>query len=138
MNPSPERPSLIELEQMPACEACDAGFRLAGDGVHYDDAKGGWTWGVCRREVARLRLIGHLESALHRAEQAEADKAAVEAMLAHLGLEPWVDGRSIHDGHRPWHQHVTMILGSLQARAEQRSGDSAGRGVESGADESAS
>lgn len=35
------------------CEACDAGYRLADDGIHYNDASGGWTWGVCRKVVAK-------------------------------------------------------------------------------------
>jgi hypothetical protein len=35
------------------CEACDAGYRLAADGIHYNDARGGWTWGVCRKIVAQ-------------------------------------------------------------------------------------
>lgn len=36
------------------CEACERGYRLAGDGLHYDDEHGGATWGVCRRVVAKL------------------------------------------------------------------------------------
>ena len=31
------------------CEACEAGYRLVADGIHYDDARGGWTWGLCRK-----------------------------------------------------------------------------------------
>ena len=31
------------------CEACEAGYRLAPDGLHYNDARGGGTWGVCRK-----------------------------------------------------------------------------------------
>lgn len=36
------------------CEACDAGYRLAKDGLHYNDEHGGRTWGVCRKVVASL------------------------------------------------------------------------------------
>lgn len=35
------------------CEACDAGYRLADDGIHYDARDA--TWGVCRKVVAILR-----------------------------------------------------------------------------------
>jgi hypothetical protein len=38
-----------------SCEACDAGYRLVADGIHYDDARGGQTWGVCRKVVEQLR-----------------------------------------------------------------------------------
>lgn len=31
------------------CEACEAGFRLVPDGIHYDDVHDGLTWGVCRK-----------------------------------------------------------------------------------------
>lgn len=37
------------------CEACDAGYRLGRNGVHYDDAHGGSTWGVCQKIVAANR-----------------------------------------------------------------------------------
>lgn len=30
------------------CDACDAGYRLADTGIHYDDERGGDAWGVCR------------------------------------------------------------------------------------------
>ena len=36
------------------CEACDAGYRLNSDGLHYDDDRGGRTWGVCRKVVELL------------------------------------------------------------------------------------
>lgn len=32
------------------------------------------------------------------------------AMLRHVGLEPWPDGRSILDGKRPVDQHISMIV----------------------------
>lgn len=35
------------------CEACEQGYRLAKDGLHYDDERGGATWGVCRKVTAR-------------------------------------------------------------------------------------
>jgi len=36
------------------CEACDAGFRLNPDGLHYNDSRNGATWGVCRKFVAAV------------------------------------------------------------------------------------
>lgn len=46
------------------CEACQRGCRLNPDGLHYDDERGGRTWGVCRRVVAELerQLHGHIQS----------------------------------------------------------------------------
>lgn len=47
--------------QLPSvtCEACDAGYRLVteglGAGLHYDDKRGGQTWGVCRKVTAAQR-----------------------------------------------------------------------------------
>jgi hypothetical protein len=41
-----EIPTPIEDVQ---CEACESGFRRASDGLHYDDAHGGATWGQCRK-----------------------------------------------------------------------------------------
>lgn len=35
------------------CEACDAGYRLTADGLHYDHKD--WTWGVCRKVVAAIK-----------------------------------------------------------------------------------
>lgn len=35
------------------CEACDAGYPLAPDGLHYDPRD--VTWGVCRKVVAAIR-----------------------------------------------------------------------------------
>ena len=31
------------------CKACEAGYRRVADGMHYNDAAGGVTWGVCRK-----------------------------------------------------------------------------------------
>jgi hypothetical protein len=39
----------------PTCEACESGMRLTPDHLHYDDARGGATWGVCRKFVAKCR-----------------------------------------------------------------------------------
>lgn len=44
-------------EEPITCEACEAGYRLAVDGLHYDDDGGGWTWGVCRKVSRRKGLI---------------------------------------------------------------------------------
>ena len=42
------------LRALASCEACAAGMRLGDEGaLHYDDARNGATWGVCRRVVAR-------------------------------------------------------------------------------------
>lgn len=43
-------------QEKATCEACEQGFRLAPDGIHYDDARGGWTWGVCRKVTASLSV----------------------------------------------------------------------------------
>lgn len=40
----------VEVE----CEACERGYRLNPDGLHYNDARGGATWGVCRKKVAAI------------------------------------------------------------------------------------
>ena len=31
------------------CEACERGYRLNPNGLHYNDERGGATWGVCRK-----------------------------------------------------------------------------------------
>ena len=36
------------------CEACDQGYRLNPDGLHYNHNLNDSTWGVCRRVVAAL------------------------------------------------------------------------------------
>lgn len=36
------------------CEACERNYRLAVDGLHYDDERGGATWGVCRKVTSAL------------------------------------------------------------------------------------
>ena len=36
-----------DLQPIVTCAACDAGMRLAPNGRHYDDARGGGMWGVC-------------------------------------------------------------------------------------------
>src|SRR6476619_7054261 len=36
------------------CEACAYGYRLAAGGLHYNDDRGGATWGVCRKVAAAL------------------------------------------------------------------------------------
>lgn len=37
----------VEVE----CEACERGYRLNPDGLHYDDERGGRTWGICRKRT---------------------------------------------------------------------------------------
>lgn len=41
----------IEYARVHRCRACDKGLRLAPDGIHYDDERGGQTWGVCDKVV---------------------------------------------------------------------------------------
>jgi hypothetical protein len=55
------------------CEACDAGMRLAPDGIHYDESRGGVTWGVCRKVIASIRdeIEAPAASRLVRTERAE-------------------------------------------------------------------
>lgn len=36
------------------CEACEDGYRLASDGIHYDHNDS--TWGVCRKVIASIRM----------------------------------------------------------------------------------
>lgn len=36
------------------CEACEDGYRLASDGIHYDHNDS--TWGVCRKVIAAIRM----------------------------------------------------------------------------------
>jgi len=43
-----------------SCEACGWGLRRVADGMHYDDARGGATWGVCRTIVAETRIAEQL------------------------------------------------------------------------------
>lgn len=42
------------------CEACEDGYRLALDGIHYDH--NGSTWGVCRKVVSSIKFGAGLKS----------------------------------------------------------------------------
>lgn len=42
------------LREIAGCRGCLAGYRLGDDHLHYDDARGGATWGVCERWAARV------------------------------------------------------------------------------------
>lgn len=56
------------------CEACDAGYRLAKDGLHYNDEHGGRTWGVCRKVVASLdKQQGNSEAAANSVKDSEGE-----------------------------------------------------------------
>lgn len=72
-SPAPEGTETVK------CEACDAGMRLAPDGIHYDESRGGVTWGVCRKIVAALRLV--------RTERAEEPRPL------------WLEGGALIDAH---------------------------------------
>lgn len=77
--PEPDFDQIARSVSVMSCEACAAKMRRTPDGLHYDDARGGATWGVCRTVVAKTQIAEQLRLVWNA--RGAADIAKVEATL---------------------------------------------------------
>jgi len=75
-----------------SCEACTAKMRRAADGLHYDDARGGSTWGACRTVVADTRIAAQLRKVWNA--RGAADAKAIDAETHRVAGEANRTGRT--------------------------------------------